>query len=175
MSDSNLILLGHAARAHGLKGHAIFHLAAGHDSHLEVGHKIWLMPSKGSLLVADGAEFVIEEIHYGNDIRVRLEGVPDRTALEKLLPFEIYCDRSQFPELPEGEFYVDDLLGLTVVTPEGKAVGKLADFYETAAQLVFTIRFNNGSELDLPYVSNFFPSVDLEAGTITAVLPEVIE
>lgn len=175
MTEDSRVLLGFASKAHGLKGHAIFHLAAGSDSHLEVGHKVWLMPEKGSLLTREGAEFTIEEIHFGNDIRVKLEGVPDRTALEKLLPFEVYCDRSQFPELEEGEFYIDELLGLTVVTAEGKAVGKLADFYETPAQLVFTIRFNNGTELDLPYVSDFFPAVDLEAGTVTVNLPQVVE
>lgn len=175
MDQNNLILLGYAAKAHGLKGHALFILPSGSDTHLERGDKVWLVPQKGSLLTREGAEFEIEEIHKGNDLRVKLVGVPDRTALEKILPFEIFCDRSQFPELEEGQYYVADLLGLTVVNSEGKKIGKLQDYYETKANLVFTIRFNNGSEMDLPYVSEFFPAVNLEEGTIEVVLPEVIE
>jgi 16S rRNA processing protein RimM len=175
MDQENLILLGYAAKAHGLKGHAIFVLPSGSETHLEAGDKVWLIPQKGSLLTREGAEFEIEEIHKGNDLRVKLVGVPDRTALEKILPFEIFCDREQFPELEEGQYYVADMLGLTVVTVDGKSIGKLQDYYETKAGIIFIIRFNNGTEMDLPYVSDFFPEVDLEAGTIQVVLPEVIE
>lgn len=172
---STQVLLGYAAKPHGLKGHALFIIPSGRGTHLKAGHKVWLKPQAHSQLPAEGAEFEIEEIKVGNDVRVKLMGIADRTALERLLPFEIYCERSQFPELPAGEYYVTDLLGLTVITHEGKAVGKLADFYETPGQLVFTIRFNNGSELDLPYVKHFFPRVDLVAGQVEVMLPEVLE
>ncbi|MFP5459879.1 MAG: ribosome maturation factor RimM [Bacteriovoracia bacterium] len=171
----NLILLGTASKPHGLKGHALFFLTSGKDTHLKKGHKLWLVPGSGSELPAAGAEFEIEEIQKGNDIRVKLMGVVDRTALEKLLPFEIFCDRTQFPALPRGQNYVSDLLGLRAIDESGAEVGVVADWYETPGHLVFTIRLKAGGEVDVPYVKHFFPNVDLSQGTIQVVLPEAIE
>ncbi len=169
-----LIQLGWARKPHGLKGHALFHLFSGPETALIKGSKIVLKPLEGSSLNGE-QDFVIEEIHIGNDIRVKLVGIMDRTELEKLLPFEIYCDEADLPELEEGEFYVSDLLGLEVQNVEGQKVGKLSDFYETAAHTVFVIKTNRGELVDVPYVEAFFKEVDLENSVVTVEMPEEME
>ena len=171
----SLVLLGSASKPHGLKGHALFFLTSGKQTHLKKGHKLWLKPGPSSELPSEGQEYEIEDIQKGNDVRVKLVGIVDRTALEKILPFEIFCDRSQFPALPQGQHYVSDLLGLKAIDESGIEVGKVADWYETPGHLVFTIRLKKGGEVDIPYVKHFFPNVDLIQGTIQVVLPEDIE
>ncbi|MBY0517004.1 MAG: ribosome maturation factor RimM [Bacteriovoracaceae bacterium] len=175
MDLKNPIKLGYASKPHGLKGHVAFVLPSGKQTHLKAGHEVWLMPSGASGLQSQGAIFKITEIKKGNDILVKLEGVEDRTALEKILPFEIFCDRSQFPQLKEGEFYVADLLGLKAVDESGTQVGTLKDYYETPGQLIFTIQLLNGEMIDLPYVKHFFPRIDILKGEAQVLLPEVIE
>ncbi len=169
-----LIQLGWSRKPHGLKGHVIFNLTAGPETFLTRGSKITLKPLEGSRLNGE-QEFVIEELHIGNDIRVKLTGVLDRTELEKLLPFEIYCDEADLPELEEGEFYVSDLLGLEVQNVEGQKVGKLSDFYETAAHTVFVIKTIKGELVDVPYVEAFFKEVDLENSVVRVEMPEDLE
>lgn len=171
---NKLIQLGWARKAHGLKGHAIFHLFSGTDTSLERGSRITLKPIEGSLLNGE-QEFEIEELHRGNDIRVKLSNILDRTELEKILPFEIYCDEADLPELDEGEFYVSDLLGLEVKNIEGKKIGKLFEFYETPAHSVFVIKTNRGDLVDVPYVEAFFKEIDMENSVVTVIMPEEME
>lgn len=174
MPTSNRVLLGYSAKPHGLKGHAVFVLPSGKDTHLKTGHQVWLQPVDRSELPPAGREYTIREIKKGNDVLVLLDGIADRTALEAILPFEIFCERSQFPALNAGEFYVTDLLGLTAVDETGKTVGKIRSYFETPAQLIFTIALTSGGEVDLPYVKHFFSKVDLAAGTVQILLPEDI-
>jgi 16S rRNA processing protein RimM len=157
MASSNRVLLGYSAKPHGLKGHAIFVLPSGKDTHLKVGHQVWLQPVERSGLPKAGQEFTIREIKKGNDVLVLL------------------CERSQFPALKAGEFYVTDLIGLSAVDETGKTVGKIRSYFETPAQLIFTIALSSGGEVDLPYVKHFFPKVDLAAGTVQVLLPDMLE
>jgi len=172
--SSKLIQLGWARKAHGLKGHAIFNLTAGPETFLDIGSKITLKPIDGSRLNGE-QEFEIEEIHIGNDIRVKLANVFDRTELEKILPFEIYCNEEDLPELDDGEFYVSDLLGLEVQDLEGKKIGKLSDFYETPAHSVFVVKTTRGDLVDVPYVEAFFKEIDLENSVVKVEMPEEME
>ena len=175
MGHDKLVKLGIARKAHGLKGEVDFWTSSGNDTHLEKGHKVWLHPLDGSTLPVEGREFEVEQVRRGNQVLLKLKDIPDRTALEKILPFEVSCFRDQFPELEDGEFYVTDLIGLKAVNSEGKVIGKIAEFYESPGQLIFTVSLLNGERIDLPYVDNFFPSVDIAAGTITVNLPEIVE
>lgn len=175
MTEKNLITLGTLKRPHGLKGDVEFWTAAGNETHLEAGHLVWLFPLEGSILPKEGKVFELAQVRRGNAVLIRFKGVPDRTALEKILPCELKRAREDFPPLDEGSYYVTDLVGLTAVNEEGERIGKIVDYFETPAQLVFTIRLKNGEELDLPYVEAFFPEVDLERQEITVVLPEVME
>jgi 16S rRNA processing protein RimM len=167
---SQLVLLGSCRKPHGLKGEAEFHTPSGSDTHLD----------EGSLIVARMAgkpdrELVVEKVRRGNNVLIKFEGIADRTALEALLPFEVWCDRDAFPDLEEGELYVVDLIGLKAIDEDGTEIGKLEDFYETPAQVVFRVRLKDGTSVELPFIANFFPGYDLEEGTITVVLPEVVE
>ncbi|MCE3013488.1 MAG: hypothetical protein LW878_10540, partial [Proteobacteria bacterium] len=91
-----LVHLGSARKAHGLKGHAIFLLFSEKETTLTRGSRVVLRPLAGSRMNGE-QEFVLEELHIGNDVRAKLEGVPDRTALELLLPFDIYIDEADLP------------------------------------------------------------------------------
>ena len=170
---NKLIQLGWSRKAHGLKGHAIFHLFSGQDTLLEKGSRIILKPLEGSRLNGEQV-FEIEELHLGNDVRVKLSNILDRTELEKILPFEVYCDEEDLPELEDGDFYVSDLLGLEVINLEGKKVGTLFEFYETAAHSVFVVKTNRGDLVDVPYVDAFFKEVDIKNARAIVAMPEEI-
>ena len=175
MTKPDLVNLGTLKRPHGLKGDVEFWTASGNETHLEAGHKVWLFPLEGSALPVEGREFEIAQIRRGNSVLMRLKDINDRTALERIIPCELHRDREEFPELEEGTYYVTDLLGLKAVDTEGNHVGKISNYFETPAHLVFTVRLKNGEEIDLPYIDQFFPAVDLEKGEVTVNLPEMVE
>src|SRR5262249_17874987 len=64
---------------------------------------------------------------------VRFEGYPDRTSVDRLRETLIEIDERDLPALAEDEYYVDDLVGLEVVTREGTPVGRLTEVLTTGA------------------------------------------
>ena len=75
-----------------------------------------------------------------------------------------------FNLLEEGEFYVPDLIGMDVVTEDGKPVGKLTDVLSTGANDVYVVQ---GKEEHLiPAVKEYVRSVDMEKGAMTVHLIE---
>ena len=65
----------------------------------------------------------------------------DRNTVEAMVPFDIYFDRKNFPEIEDDEYYLNDLLGLEVFDFISKApIGRILDFYENGAQVVLKIK-----------------------------------
>ena len=56
------------------------------------------------------------------------------------------------PELPEGEYYHHQLLGLNVIADDERELGMLVDIIETGANDVYVVRDAAGSEILLPAI-----------------------
>lgn len=83
---------------------------------------------------------VLEGRRQGKGIVVKLEGVQDRDQALALRDIEVAIDRDQLPELPEGEYYWSDLLGLEVVNTSGHVLGKVESLMETGADDVLVVQ-----------------------------------
>jgi len=88
--------------------------------------------------------------------------VSDRTQAETLFGHGLYIPESQRATLPEGEFYVDQVIGLTVETENGDPLGKLKDVLNTPGNDVYV----TDTDVLIPAVAEFILSVDLAAGKI---------
>ena len=107
---------------------------------------------------------------------MRFEGYPDRTAAEALRGTLIEIEADDLPELPEGEYYVDDLRGLSVVTTDGHEVGTLADVLTTGANDVYVVKRPGERDVLIPAIPDVIAAVDLEAGRMTiAPLPGLLD
>ncbi|WP_198296008.1 ribosome maturation factor RimM [Bacteriovorax sp. Seq25_V] len=175
MRKSNLVQLGFCTKPHGIKGGVTLHLENSEDSILENGMEVMLFPrSPESKISEQGQVFKIKTINFGNKPICYFENLTDRNVTESLIPFDIFVDRDSFPELEEGEFYISDLIGLDVIDFETREkLGRVTKYFDNTAQIVLTMKINN-EFIDLPFVDQFFPEVDVEAGFIAIVKPEVI-
>ena len=91
---------------------------------------------------------------------------------EALRGADLLITRSQSAPLKDGQFFLADLLDLTVVTPDGEKIGTVEDVLTTGANDVFSIRKSDGKELLLPNIPDCVKSIDLEAKTMVAeILP----
>lgn len=170
------IKMGFVSQPHGIRGEAELRLFNTEDSVLEEGMQVTLIPkSEKSSLSPEGEDWTIAKLRFGNKIICQLEGVQDRTQLEKMIPFEVFLDRDQFPETEDGEVYLVDLIDMMVVGPEGEELGKLESFSDNGVQYLLEVRLLDGSKITLPYVDAFFPEVDTEKGRITMIMPEYSE
>lgn len=106
---------------------------------------------------------------------VKLEGVDDRTHAERLRGAEVCVPEDQLPPLPEGTYYVSDLLGAEVVTEEGQPLGALADVLHGPAHDVYVVRGPRGEVL-LPAVREVVREVRVQDRRITVrLLPGLAE
>lgn len=72
--------------------------------------------------------------------------------------------REQAVPLEEGEYFIADLIGLTVITDENRELGKLTDVLKTGANDVYQVTDENGKEILLPAIKDCILSVDLGQG-----------
>jgi 16S rRNA processing protein RimM len=176
MKKSHNIHIGHCTSPHGIKGELSLVLYSPEDSVLEKGMVVTLTPrSSASSVPQDGKEFKISAISFGNKAIARLEGVLDRTTVEAMVPFDIHMDREMLPETEDDEYYVNDLLGLEVYHYFTKELlGRVMDFYENGAQVVLKIKTDK-EILEVIFISNFVPVVEIEKNRMEIIPPIMVE
>lgn len=102
---------------------------------------------------------------------VRVEGCDTPGDVAALRGQPVKIAREDAKQLPEGEYYHYQLLGLDVVDVNGVELGRLAEVHETGANDVYIVRAT-GRELLLPNISSVVLAVDLDAGRMTVRVPE---
>ncbi len=127
--------------------------------HNIVAYTSWrLAPHRGSL---SSPAFESARRH-GNGVAAKFAAVDDRTAAVALLGREVTVDRAQFSNLPPGEYYWFQLVGLTVVGAEGRVLGVVRRLLETGANDVLVVAGEDGDYL-IPYVDGaYVKAVNLE-------------
>ena len=106
------------------------------------------------------------------DVLIAFEGVNDPEAAVNFRNQYVFVSADQLPELPEGEYYHHQLIGLTARDESGKVLGVLVEILETGAKDVYLIKNSAGEELLVPAVDEFIKDVDLENHTILVSPPE---
>ena len=83
---------------------------------------------------------------------------------------ELWVPREEAQELEEDEYYIADLLGMSVVLEDGQEFGTLKDVMETGANDVYIVETKEGEEVLLPAIKDCILDVDVENNTMTVHL-----
>ncbi len=176
MKKEDGLLFGSCTQPHGIKGGLNFRLLNTEESSLEAGSEIWIFPkTPASQLPVEGKLVKIKEIVFGHKVMVYLDGFTDRTAVENILPFDIYLARTDLPELDEDEVYLVDLEGLPVRDEQGVNFGVIESFYFNGAHDVVVITKNAGGQMDIPFIPPFLIEIDEERKFVVLKKLEFIE
>ena len=84
--------------------------------------------------------------------------------IEKYKSRDLLITRDQAVDLEPDEYFITDLIGLTVVSDQGAELGTLKDVLETGANDVYVVAMKDGKELMLPAIGDCILNVDLEQG-----------
>jgi 16S rRNA processing protein RimM len=93
-------------------------------------------------------------------IRLKLKGIDDRTAAERLRGKLLFVDETHRAKLSRGQYFVHDIVGLAVSEEGGGDLGTVADVLRYPASDVYVVRGERG-EILIPAVKEFIRSVDL--------------
>jgi 16S rRNA processing protein RimM len=94
-----------------------------------------------------------------------LEGVADRNAAEAMRDTLLFVDRESAIKLPEGRYFIADLIGLAVTDEEGNALGTLADVRQAGGNDVYAVEGERS--FLFPAVKRAIARVDIEEGVMT--------
>jgi len=148
------------------------------------GHvKVTPLTHNPERLAVGSAVYVAGELRKIRDVKsprgfpcILFEGITSTDAANKLRDALIEIDEEELPALPEGEYYIHDLIGLRVVATTGEELGTLDDVLETGANDVYLVKRPGQKDLLVPVIDDVVLDVDLDAGTVTIeVIPGLIE
>lgn len=94
----------------------------------------------------------------------------DRSTAESRRGMGLFVAPDSRRALAADEFWPDELVGLSVVTPDDAEVGEVSDVDAGSAQARLVVVTPSGPIL-IPLVAALVPVVDLEAGRVVVDLP----
>ena len=99
-----------------------------------------------------------------NMVLLKLEGVDTPEAAQALRGRVLWLDREE-DTLEEGQYYIQDLIGLTVEDAEtGEVYGTLRDVTETGANDVYHVAFPDGRVQLVPAIPQVIAKIDIDGG-----------
>ena len=122
-------------------------------------------------VIADtGKERITLEIEgvkfFKNLVIIKFRGIDSCDEAEKYRKTSLLVSRENAVRLSRDEYFIADVIGLTVQNEEGSEIGVLKDVMETGANDVYVIELHDGRELLLPAIRQCVLQVDVKAGFI---------
>ena len=136
MNTDDLILIGKLTKLHGIKG--MLKLASFAES-IDAFYDIdWIYLKKGDgSLIKEQIETIAP---HKSGALVSFKSVHGIEDAQRLVGDELYIEKEHLEELPSGEYYRYELIGLEVITDEGIHLGKIEDLLPTGSNDVFVVR-----------------------------------
>ena len=157
-----MLTIGSIVAAHGLHGDVRVQPLTDCPTRFDDLDEVWLAtPQRGR------KRYEIKRAHaHGTRalIVLKLEGVNARPAALELVGATLEIDDEQAVELPEGTYFEHDIIGLSVVTTEGRALGEITEILHTGANDVYVT-----PECLIPAIPDVVSHIDIEGGTVTIV------
>lgn len=120
------------------------------------------------VILDTGKEELVLEIEsvkfFKQFVILKFKGVDNINDIEKYRQKSLYVTRKNAVRLKKDEYFIADLIGITVIDEEEKPVGTLKDVMETGANDVYVIEMTDGRELLLPAIRQCILNVDIEVG-----------
>lgn len=104
---------------------------------------------------------------FKNLVILKFKGVDNINDIEKYKGRDLWIPREEGQELEEDEYYIADLLGMSVVLEDGQEFGTLKDVMETGANDVYIIDSAEHGKVLLPAIKECILDVDLEKNVMT--------
>lgn len=161
------IVIGKIVNVVGLKGEVKVYSYAEEPDRFERLEKIFLGTEEKN------NEYVVTKVRYKGDMVIlTLDGVTDRNAAEALKESMVLMDEADLEELPEGVYYIKDLIGMKVVSDSGVELGTLKDINTNTAQRVYEVARPGKPDILIPGVDEFILDTDIDNRVITVKVIE---
>ena len=153
--------IGEAVRPQGVRGELKLRVESQDPSRYARLTSVWLKTGGGF------REYRVQKGRVSGDFAyLKLAGIETREQAEALRGSAFYVDRAHAIELPEGEHFLCDLIGLRAETEDGGEIGVLTDIIQNhPAYDIYVFQTERG-EMMMPALRRAILSTDVERGVI---------
>jgi 16S rRNA processing protein RimM len=157
----DFVALGKISSPVGLRGEVRITPWTDSSERFSVLKKVWIGRNS-----EDSKEFAVLEVRItGRNPVLKLDGIETRSGAEQLKDHMVLIPGSEIVQPPVGSFFIDDVLGMNVVTEEGKRVGIVREILRLPSNDLWQV--DSGSRLiSIPAVKEFIRKVDLQSKTV---------
>ena len=124
------------------------------------------------VMVGDELLHVAHVKPQGKNFLMRFREYTVREDAQRLTGRLLTVARAEAAPLDEGEYYVFDIVGLTVYDEEDNELGSVENVLRTGSNDVYAVRSEDGRELLIPALRAVVQSIDVPGGRMTVRLPE---
>lgn len=108
----------------------------------------------------------------GKNFLMRFREYTVREDAQKLTGRLLTVARAEAAPLDEGEYYVFDIVGLTVYDEENNELGTVENVLRTGSNDVYAVRSEDGREILIPALRKAVRTIDVPNGRMTVRLSE---
>jgi 16S rRNA processing protein RimM len=156
--------MGRVGRAHGLGGELEIRPDWSESKGLLEAERVVLEAPTGEQREHE----VVKARATSKGVLLALSGITDRDAAEAVRGYSVGVPRDALPPLADGEYYLCDLVGARVVTPEGP-VGTVIEIQMYPSVDALVIEAESGERFEQPLLDEWLAVVDTAAGRIELV------
>ena len=98
---------------------------------------------------------------------LKFEGIDSLNDVEVYKGASLFVDRKNAVKLQKDEYFIADLIDLTVVDEDGKEIGTLIDVMKTGANDVYIVKNSEEKELLFPAIKECILDIDFDEKKMT--------
>ncbi len=147
------IAVGQIIRPHGIKGEMVIHCYSGQPDNICQYKRLFLIDSNGRISVP----VIIRSFRIQKKKAIiALEGINNRTQLEKIVGAGVLVEKKALAELTEEQFYWHHYLNKEVKTSKGVRLGRVQRLFSNGAQdILVVLPKGSTEELFIPITKEF--------------------
>lgn len=171
--DAEYVTLARITRPRGNKGEVVAENLSDGLRHFTVGGRVQaVLPDRTALELR-----IVRAWEHKGRLILKFEGFDTISDADRLRFGELRVRKDALEPLPDGEFFVDDLIGCRMVDQDSsRELGTVADVYEPpGGVMLFAVEDSDGKELLVPFVNEICREVDVESKRIAVSLPAGME
>ncbi len=155
----DLLQVGVITTTHGVRGEVKVFPTTDDPARFKKLKKVILDTGKEKLdLEVAGVKF------FKNMVILKFKGLDNINDVEKYRQKSLYVTRENAVKLKKNEYFIADLIGLSVISDEGEELGVISDVLQTGANDVYVIKQEREDDILLPAIKDCVKEVDIEAG-----------
>ncbi len=156
------IEIGRIVNTHGLKGHIKAEPWCDGIETFEYLDRVFV----------NNVEYKIDSVKIQKNLfLIKFDNLDTVEDAEKLKNKVIYANEDEMPPLPEGVYYLRDIMGLSVFEGEN-LIGEIVDWIETGANNVYIIKRSKGKDVLIPAIDSVIKEIDIENNKMLVEIPK---